>query len=210
MRQRGLTLIEVLVALALMAWVSAVSWRGLDSLMRTREHTQAQVNRVAAVQVGLAQWRADLEAIQTVKDIHTSGLDWNGQVLRIMRAVPPTTPGAPTGLSVCAWTLRDGQWLRWQSSPTLARDELARAWLQAQRWAQDPSAQDRLQQVQIAPAQSWQIFYFRENSWSNPLSSAGTSNSTAAGSSAGSAAASGLNGPITLDWVRPNFGNVKS
>jgi len=214
MNQRGFTLIEVLVALALMAWLSVLSWRGLDSLMRTREQTQLQVNRVAALQVGLAQWRADLDAIQTVKEIHPTGLDWNGQVLRILRVMPPGAPGTPTGLLVCAWAWRDGQWLRWQSEPTLSRKEIERAWLQAQRWAQNPSSEDERGQVRIAQAQSWQIFYYRENAWSHPLSAPGASAASllpdAVRLRIDLHPSSGLGGWLTVDWVRPSFGNVKS
>ena len=40
-RQRGFTLIELLIAITLMAVLAGLSWRGLDSLMRSRDITQA-------------------------------------------------------------------------------------------------------------------------------------------------------------------------
>ena len=48
--------------------LSGLAWRGIDTLMRTREQTQAQVNRIASVQTTLAQWRSDLDALQPVMD----------------------------------------------------------------------------------------------------------------------------------------------
>ncbi|WP_268798222.1 type II secretion system protein GspJ [Pseudomonas huanghezhanensis] len=39
--QRGFTLIEVMVALLLMALMSIIAWRGLDSITRTDQHLQA-------------------------------------------------------------------------------------------------------------------------------------------------------------------------
>lgn len=46
-RQGGLTLIEVMVAILLMAIVSLIAWRGLDSVTRTDSHLQrdAEQNR---------------------------------------------------------------------------------------------------------------------------------------------------------------------
>ena len=221
--QRGFTLIELMIAMALMALITAISWRGMDGLMRVRETAQTQVNRISILQTALAQWRVDLDAVQPVKEIHATGLDWNGQVLRIMRAAPPDEQGRTPGMLVAAWTLRAGQWLRWQSPVLRSRDELSRAWTQAARWAQDPSAQDVLQQVVIAPAQSWQIFYFRDNSWTHPLSSTGSPTQAAGNDAATSTSLpdavrlqidwlpnSGLSGAITLDWLRPHFNRTKS
>jgi general secretion pathway protein J len=35
-RQRGLTLIELLVAISVLAFVAVLGWRGLDSIVRAR------------------------------------------------------------------------------------------------------------------------------------------------------------------------------
>ena len=47
--QRGFTLIELLIAITLMAVLAGLSWRGLDSLMRSRDITQAQVDKTACL-----------------------------------------------------------------------------------------------------------------------------------------------------------------
>ena len=39
--QHGFTLIEVMVAIMLMAVVSLIAWRGLDSVTRADQHLQA-------------------------------------------------------------------------------------------------------------------------------------------------------------------------
>ena len=224
MRQRGFTLIELLIALALMAVLSGLGWRGIDGLIRTRDVTQAQVHRVATVQTALAQWRADLDALHPVPGLSASGIDWNGQVLRVLRRSPwPLADGRDSGLIVTAWTVRDGQWLRWQSPPTVLRNELQRVWQQAEQWARDPSDADLARQTRLIPASAWQIVYFRGNAWVNPLSSAGTTAPTPAAPPTNADAlpdairlqldvlpASGLNGRLTLDWLRPNFSNHKT
>ena len=58
----GFTLVEVLVALVGLALMAGLSWRGLDSMMRTRDASQQRVDEVAVLQTALAQWRTDLDA----------------------------------------------------------------------------------------------------------------------------------------------------
>jgi general secretion pathway protein J len=53
--QLGLTLIELLIAVALMAILSLLGWRGLDALMHTQEVTQKHTQYTANVQTSLAQ-----------------------------------------------------------------------------------------------------------------------------------------------------------
>jgi len=61
-RQRGFTLVEVLVALVLMAVISLVSWRGLDSVLRTREHVERGAERDDALLRVLGQLERDVQA----------------------------------------------------------------------------------------------------------------------------------------------------
>ncbi len=44
-RQAGFTLIEVMVAIMLMAIVSLMAWRGLDSIARASAHLEAAPSR---------------------------------------------------------------------------------------------------------------------------------------------------------------------
>ncbi|WP_370657043.1 PulJ/GspJ family protein, partial [Klebsiella pneumoniae] len=43
--QQGFTLIEVMVAIMLMALVSVIAWRGLDSVTRADQHLQASTEQ---------------------------------------------------------------------------------------------------------------------------------------------------------------------
>lgn len=109
--QRGFTLVELLIALAIMAIVAVLSWRGLDGMTRTQAGTRAHTDAVLTLQAGLAQWTADLDAM--LEPTEVPPLEWDGRALRIVRA--STTPGE-TGPLVVAWTRRGladgGQWLR--------------------------------------------------------------------------------------------------
>ena len=60
--RKGFTLVEMLVALASLSLMALMGWRGVDTLIRTREIAQSQMDAHALVQVALTQWRADLQA----------------------------------------------------------------------------------------------------------------------------------------------------
>jgi general secretion pathway protein J len=214
-----------------MALMTVLSWRGLDGVSRAQVRLQEQSDDVMTLQATLAQWGTDLEAMAEQPDLPS--LDWDGRALRIVRR----GSGAPgEGLQVVAWSRRvvagQGQWLRWQSPPLLTRRELVLAWEKAQAWAQTPSEDDLVREVRTVALDQWQIFYYRGNAWSNPLSSADgvTAVSAASGASAAAAASvtSGLsavpdgvrlvltlapgqaiNGTLTRDWVRGAIGGGK-
>jgi general secretion pathway protein J len=233
-KQKGFTLIELLIAISLMAVLAGLSWRGLDSLMRSRDITQAQVDKTAVLQTVLAQWQADLNAVQPVPSIADAGVQWDGRTVRLTRR---RADGADAGLWVVAWTLRGDQWLRWQSPAMQTRAALQQAWAQAERWSQNASADDATFETALITLEAWQLTYYRGNAWTNPLSSAGNTDtvSTTTSSSAGNPpltsqpntsgqgalpdairlqidlpASTGVRGRITLDWVRPNFSNTKT
>lgn len=233
---RGFTLIELLVAISLMALMAVLSWRGLDGISRAQIQLQQRSDDVQTLQATLGQWGADLDAL--AEQPNTPSLDWDGRAMRILRH-GSAEPGE--GLRVVAWARRNvdgvGQWLRWQSPELRTRGELDLAWQKAQAWAQTPSDEDRLREVRTVALDAWQIFYYRGNAWTNPLSSAGTADGGAAVASSVATPASAptaitalsatdatpdgvrlvlelsagqaLSGTLTRDWVRPVLGGSK-
>jgi general secretion pathway protein J len=172
---RGFTLIEVLVALSVMALLALMSWRGLDGMARVQADMRERVDGVVSVQTGLSQWSSDLDAV--VETTLVSPIDYDGRVLRLTRR-DASLAGSP--LRVVGWARRvidgtqDGRaaWARWQSQPLRTRAELQEAWQQVESWAQSPSAADRQREVAVLGLDQWQIFYYRNNAWTNPLSTA--------------------------------------
>lgn len=171
MRTRGFTLIELLVAISLMALMAVMGWRSLEGVSQTSVRLQQRSDDLLTLQATLAQWGADLDAMTAQGDL--PGLDWDGRTLRLLRR-SATQP--ESGLVVVAWARRSngaqGDWLRWQSPPLATREALEQAWQKAALWAQTPSDDDRLREVRTVAIDQWQIFYYRDNAWSNPLSSA--------------------------------------
>jgi general secretion pathway protein J len=225
---RGFTLVEVLVALFALALLASLSWRGLDGMVRAREQTEARADEVLTLQTGLAQWGADLDAI--VEFAPLSALDWNGRVLRLTRR---SSLDPAEGVRVVGWTRRQGRWLRWQSLPVVTRGDLEAAWQQADFWSQNATPALRQQEVDIGPLEDWQIFFFRNDSWTNPMSSDAAAQAvpaTPAASGAPPATPGGtasklpegvrlvlqlppgrsIQGRLQRDWARPTVGGGKS
>ena len=210
-RSSGFTLVELLVALMVMAVLSLMSWRGLDVMGRAQSQTQARADELLVLQSGLAQWSADLDAMATEltnpRAINTlpSAMEWNGLVFRITRTSAGT---AEPGLQVVAWTLGQDQgrkvWMRWQSPVSRSRAALEESWLQAALWAQSPTDTSRTRQVRIIPLLDWQIFYYRNDAWTNPGSSSDAANVNPDGVRLilNLPEGSPLVGMLTRDWMR--------
>ena len=60
-RQQGFTLIEVMVAILLMAVVSLIAWKGLDSVTRADSHLQASGEQSDSLLRALNQMQRDVE-----------------------------------------------------------------------------------------------------------------------------------------------------
>lgn len=212
----GFTLIEVLVAISLMALMTVLSWRGLDGMTRAQTQLRQHSDQVLTLQAALAQWGADLDALALQPN--TPSLDWDGRALRLLRR---STAEPAEGLRVVAWSRRtgerSGQWLRWQSAPLTSRADLQLAWQQAALWAQNPSDAARQREVRIVPLDQWQIFYYRGGAWSNPLSSVGRVSDAKPATvpsipdgvrlvltlTPGQA----ISGVVTRDWFNPGIGS---
>jgi general secretion pathway protein J len=211
-----------------------MTWRGLDGISRAQGQLQQRSDEVQTLQATLGQWTADLDALAEQPNWKT--LDWDGRSMRLLRYDSSTSAD---GLRVVAWVRRGvggaAQWVRWQSGVMTTRQQLDLAWQKAQRWAQTPGAEDMQREVHTIALEDWQIFYYRGNAWTNPLSSAGTS--AAAPPAPPAAAASdaapaptptakleplpdgvrlvltlpdgqAIGGTLTRDWIRPVLGGA--
>ncbi|AMN80230.1 MULTISPECIES: type II secretion system protein GspJ [Pseudomonas] len=69
--QQGFTLIEVMVAIMLMAVVSLIAWRGLDSVTRADQHLQASSEQTEVLLRALNQMQRDISLRASVELVAT-------------------------------------------------------------------------------------------------------------------------------------------
>ncbi len=154
---RGFTLVEVLVALLIMAVIAVLGWRGIDSMARSREVAQSASERTLRLATIVAQFEQDLQAVADTATV--PGLAFDGASLRMTRR-------ANGGLQVVVWSLREGVWRRWAGTPATRVLALQESWLQSQQLVGNEPQQIPL----LEGAASWQIYFFRDGAWTNAQS----------------------------------------
>jgi len=156
-RRRGFTLIEVLVALLVMAILASLAWQGLDGIVRARAGNDAVLDRTLRLNTAVTQWEQDLQAVQNLGAI-VPPLSFDGQTLRLTRR-------ADGGVMLVAWSVRGGVWQRWAGPAVRQVGELQELWLRGQQLLGNEAGQ-----VTVAEASTWQIYFYRGNAWSNAQS----------------------------------------
>ncbi|MGE8398264.1 MAG: PulJ/GspJ family protein, partial [Comamonas sp.] len=169
-QQQGFTLVEVLVALAIMALIGSMSWIGISTLLQTKEHTAQMGVKNAQLQITLAQWANDLDQAWQPKD--TQPMGWDGKVFRLTRRAQEHEQG----VVVVAWAVRTSEegmrWMRWQSQPFLHMHEWMQAWELASNWARSTVGQQAA--AKLIPASVVDVYLWEGSTWVNAQSSQNT------------------------------------
>lgn len=157
--EAGFTLVEVLVALALMATMAVMAWRGIDGMLRTREISQQSLVFSERLQTVMAQWELDLQNVQA-NSSELSALAFDGNQLLLTRR-------QRGGMQVVAWSLREQRLYRWASPVVTTQAALGEAYARSRQALQ----QDAQLVVALDGVAGWQLYYYRNNAWSNAQSS---------------------------------------
>jgi general secretion pathway protein J len=186
----GFTLVEVLVALLIMAVMAVMAWQGVDGIARSRTISQSRMEQTLRLNTVIAQWDQDLTSIQDTTVVPLS-LSCDGTSVRLTRRTPD-------GLQVVAWSARSddsGQsWVRWASPPATTVAALQDDWLRSlQLQGNEPGSLRALTGLS-----GWKVYFYQGNAWANCQSTGDLAASPSAGaaqsatpSAAPSAAASG-------------------
>ena len=184
-RAAGFTLVEVLVALLIMAVMAAMGWQGVSGMARAKEIGQTASERTLRLSTLMAQWEQDLLAIYDSTTL--PGLQFDGASLRLLRR-------SDGGVQVVVWSLREGRWQRWASPASNTAAGLQQAWQAAQQLVGNEPGQLLL----TDGVTGWQLYFWRGQGWSNAQSSADvatvvttTSTAAAGGGNAESSATDG-------------------
>ena len=161
-RSAGFTLVEVLVAIVIMAIMSLMSWQGVDGIVRARDSNQVRLEQTLRLETVISQWEQDLASLQ--ESTAVPALTCDGQTVRLTRR-------AEGGLQVVAWSLRpdnsNSMWQRWAGPAVTTTTALQESWLRTQQFQGQETGQLRA----LTGLDQWQVYFFQNNAWANCQSS---------------------------------------
>lgn len=121
--QAGLTLIELLIAISVLAFVAVLGWRGLDTIVRTRTALTEDLEQTRGLQLAFAQMQTDSANIASATQWpNRSPIDIARDRLTLIRTTGGD--GQPTRLQVITYRVRDGLLSRQESKATRDLNEL--------------------------------------------------------------------------------------
>jgi general secretion pathway protein J len=158
-RQRGFTLVEVLVAIVVMAIMSLMAWQGVDGIVRARDSNQVRLEQTLRLETVIAQWEQDLASLQETTAV--PALTCDGQSVRLTRRTE-------NGMQVVAWSLRPdsssgAMWQRWAGPPVTTTTGLQEMWLRSQQFQGSEGGHLKA----LTGLDQWQVYFFQGNAWAN-------------------------------------------
>lgn len=125
-RPPGFTLIEVMVALTIMAILAALAFRGIDALVRAKDAALLSTDRTLKLNTGMSQFDYDISQVIDSK-VLPQPIMFDGATMRMARRTPD-------GIQLVLWSLQDRRWQRWTSGSYVHMPELTDAWMRSQQW----------------------------------------------------------------------------
>lgn len=175
-RAAGFTLVEVLVALFILAILAAMAFRGVDALVHAKDGALASTDHTLKLNTGIAQFDYDVSQVIDSK-VLPNPIMFDGATLRIARRTPQ-------GIQLVVWALQDRRWQRWAGAPVTHVSDLTNEWMRSQQW--DSISGNAV--TVLRDVDDFQVYLCNPNgqagsgtgcSWNNVQSTAGTPGTSA-------------------------------
>jgi general secretion pathway protein J len=161
----GFTLVEVLVALFIMALLAAMSWRGLDAVLNARDRTRDAVDRTMRLNTVVAQWERDLATVEGNVGVDDAFRCDGSKTARFVRR-------DGDAVRIVVWALHGTTLQRWQSAPATRVGELQESWLRSQQLQGSEPDQLKL----LEGVTGWRMTVYRQGNETNCQSSGDVDN----------------------------------
>ena len=126
-KHQGLTLIELLVAISVLAFIAVLGWRGLDSIVRARIALTGDLEQTRGMQLAFAQMQSDCAHLASAAVLpDRMPLAAGSDRLTLVRTV--FADNQPSRLQVIAYRVKDGVLTRHESAATRDLIELDDLW----------------------------------------------------------------------------------
>lgn len=162
-RHAGFTLVELLVAIGILAMVAVLGWRGLDGIVRARVALTEQMETTRGMQLAFAQMQNDCEhAADSELMGGRPGLLWDADRLTLVRKV--YVENEPSRLQVVGYRVVAGQLLRRESPGTRDLVQVEQLW---QAIASDAPAENSPSVVLQTGVAGMQVQGWQNDAWRN-------------------------------------------
>ncbi|HZX26634.1 MAG TPA: prepilin-type N-terminal cleavage/methylation domain-containing protein [Telluria sp.] len=144
MKARGFTLVELLVAISILAIVAVLGWRGLDGIVRARATLTQQMETTRGMQLAFAQMESDAEHLAVNRDLlqNRPYLVADNTRMALVRMV--NADFEPARLQVVSYRIENGTLTRRESLATRDLSQIDLFW-KAALSDNDPNPPVRLQ-----------------------------------------------------------------
>jgi len=124
---KGLTLVELLVAISVLGFVAVLGWRGLDSIVRARIALTSDLEQTRGMQLAFAQMQSDCAHLASPATLpNRTPLAIEQGRFSLVRTV--FADNQPSRLQVISYRVKDGTLTRRESAATRDLRELDSLW----------------------------------------------------------------------------------
>jgi len=177
----GFTLVELLVAIGILAMVAVLGWRGLDGIVRARVALTHEMEVTRGMQLAFAQMQNDCEHVANAEIMDgRPTLQWDADRLTLVRKV--YVENEPSYLQVIGYRVVGGQLLRRESPGTRDLEQVEQLW---QSIASDAPADNSPSVVLQVGVAGMQVQGWQNDAWRNEPTVVGARNNNAGGGGGG-------------------------